>query len=434
MDPAQESSLRHLRRGALGLAGSSILIALFGLPFWLFAARLYDIDDFGVAATLVNAMIGLSVIANLNAMNGVPLLLRHHSPRTVVHGYAGAVMAVAALVGVTFVGLAPLVSDALDVLQTDAVLSITVAASFVAWSLFVVQDASLASLRSGHVLPVENGSYVALRLVAVIAFALLGSRFGVFYAWVVPLVVVLPVVVWFVVARAIPRFERMPDIAGRPRSAAERPGVWRKLGIDYVTFLVGAVVMGLLPLLVLADEGEQGAALFAPVYTSTSLLLGLTASVSIALLVEGSIGPERVPFLLRRSVRSLAITVVPLSVGLAVAAPLVLRVFGALYTAAAGTMALFVLAIPCRAVVLLAGSIARVRGRYSVPLGLEVAMAVVVLGLARPLLDRFGLVGVGYAWMTAALLGAVLAVPVVWRALRPTRAPWPPPTLVGGRV
>jgi O-antigen/teichoic acid export membrane protein len=103
--------------------------------------------------------------------------------------------------------------------------------------------------------------------------------------------------------------------------------------------------------------------------------------------------------------------VVPAAVALAVCAPYLLQVFGAVYSHEGATL-LRILAVAAVANVVnaIAVSAARVRRRMTVVVAVLGSQCALSLGLAVPLLRLDGLVGVGLAWLIGQLVVAAAVV------------------------
>src|SRR5882757_6242743 len=96
-------STDHLRRSSYALVASTMLAAVGGMGYWLVAARVLSVEELGIEAAAVSALLTASTIGQANAGE---LLLRlvpgSRSPRrTVTRVYLGAAAATA-LVSVLF--------------------------------------------------------------------------------------------------------------------------------------------------------------------------------------------------------------------------------------------------------------------------------------------------------------------------------------------
>ena len=107
------------------------------------------------------------------------------------------------------------------------------------------------------------------------------------------------------------------------------------------------------------------------------------------------------------------------TVGLMTVGPLFLRLAGDDYADnGTGLLRMCALSLPLTAVALIFVAVSRVRNRLLPALAAQITGAVVSLGLAVILLSRYGLIGVGWATISAeALIVALVIVPLV-RAVR----------------
>jgi O-antigen/teichoic acid export membrane protein len=154
-------------------------------------------------------------------------------------------------------------------------------------------------------------------------------------------------------------------------------------------------------------------------------------SFSTSLLVEAAHDEPALDRLTRRTIIRYATVVIPALVVAVVIAPLALRVFGAEYSRQAGEVfrILLVATIP-QAAVAIAMSVERIRGRAERVLQYQAVSAVAALALVIPLIHLDGLAGVGWAWLIAQLLAALLVIPTLRSAL--VQRPLPAPPLESG--
>ena len=105
-------------------------------------------------------------------------------------------------------------------------------------------------------------------------------------------------------------------------------------------------------------------------------------------------------------------------------APLLLRLFGADYARAGATLLrlLALAAVPHVASILYLG-VARVRGEVAGIVAVEGTHAALLLGLSYPLLHRYGITGVGLAWLASRTVVALALLLTRLRTLlRPAAA------------
>ena len=385
-------------RNAYSLIGATLATSGLGVVFWVVAARSYSTADVGTDAALISAMVFLSHLAQLNLASGFNRFVPtagSATRRLVLLGYlaAGILAAVVASVFVAGIGMW---TPRLSVLAHDHWRAAWFIAATVIWTIFVLQDAVLTGLGEAPWVLVENATYGVLKLAVLGAVALFIPHVGVFFAWTVPLVVLVVPVNRLLFHRLIPSRRDRPSRELRTRSVA------RYVSADFAASALSSATSGLMPLLVLARLGADASAY---VYLSWSIaytLRFLSENVGMSLITEGSRDPDHLIDYARQALTHSLRVVVPLAAAIAIGAPLVLRAFGADYASNATRLLQFmtISAIPNAVVVTYLG-VARVRRRMRVIVTVTVVQSALTLFVAVVLLGKFGLNGVGLAWLLA---------------------------------
>ncbi|HYF26871.1 MAG TPA: hypothetical protein VD931_14105 [Baekduia sp.] len=407
--------------GAYGLMASTVVTTVLGIGFWAVAARSSTPAEVGRDAVLITSMMTLSNVCQLNLFDGLVRFLPTVRParrvRAVIGAYAAA--GAAGLVGgALFVLGAPALSSELDYLGSDAWLGVGFALATAGWSIFVLQDAALTAVRRTWWLPVENAGFSILKMLLLPVAALAGLAHGIFAAWVVPLVVLLPVVNVLLVRRVL----RPEAVLGAPPAAASRPQGRNLVGFlleDYAGYVLGQAAVTVIPLVVLTQLGSTQSGWFAIPFTLVVALDLLFYAVTTSMTVEGAHDHTQVRALLRTVARRFLVLLVPIALLVVAAAPLLLAPFGSDY-ADEGTTALRLLAcasVP-HALVTLYTAVSRLRGRGRPILAAQATLFALVVGLALALAEPHGLPGVALAWLAGnVVVGLAVALPLV-RAAR----------------
>lgn len=415
-----EHTSRHLLRGAYSLLANTAITSVLGMCFWVAAARIYPTSEVGRDTVLISVMIELSTVCQLNMGNGLLRFLPDLGERsTRALGAAYVLAATAALVvGAAFVLLAPDLSHELAYLGDEAALAVGFVATLVLWGIFTLQDAALTATRQAPWIPVENGLFGALKLVALPALFLAGVAHGVFLAWALPMALLLLPVNLLVFRRAIPK-----HVANCTReSSIKRIGsrrVARFLAQDYLASVFTQATLTVLPLLVIAILGAHDSAYFAMPFTIVLAFDTFAYSTCTSLVVEGTLQQERLRDLTALFVRRVLALLIPAAALLALAAPLVMWPFGPLYAQhGTGVLRLLLAGSIFRAVIALFSAVSRAQGR-GLRLGLvELALLVLVLGSAVPLAHTDGIEGVAAAWLGANAVICLALIPLMIRFLR----------------
>ncbi|HEX3542175.1 MAG TPA: hypothetical protein VHT75_17210 [Acidimicrobiales bacterium] len=420
----------HLATTAWALMANTGLTSLTGMAFWIVASGVYSPQQVGTSAALISAMMLLSVISQLDLAMGISRLLPQvmtHRWRAVLGAY-GVTAAVGIPLTAVFVVVAPRLSTSFRFLGHFGFLSIALMAAVVLWNVFALQDAVLTSARWSPVVPLENGIFGVIKLGLMVLLVHHFAGQGIFLGWVLAMAVMLVPVNSLIFGRvlATPGGTTSGD-ASAPVSAlpiANRASVARYLAGDYAAGLFNQGYTALLPLLVLAVLGREANAYFYIVFTIALAGRAVAQSMSTALVVEGSHREAGVASMARLSViRYAKYALLPLAV-VFVGAGLVLKPFGAAYVHHGTTLLrLFLAATVPHAVISLYLAVERVRARVGRVLAVEALIVVLVTIGALAGMHRFGLAGIGMAWLGAHTLVAVMVAPAFWKACRQRPAP-----------
>jgi O-antigen/teichoic acid export membrane protein len=413
---------RQLLRGAYSLLANTAVTSALGMVFWVAAARLYSSVDVGRDTVLISVMIELSTVCQLNMSNGIVRFLPDFGRRSAralgaVYGLTGAV---ALVVGSAFVLVAPSLSRELSFLGDETVLAAGFVAALALWGLFTLQDAALMATRRAPWIPVENGLFGALKLMALPILLAASAVNGVFLAWVLPMALLLVPVNLLVFRRALPA-----HVAGVVReSSLVRLGprrVVRFLAQDYLASVFTQATLTVLPLLVIAILGARESAYFAMPFTIVLAFDTFAYSACASLVVEATLEQERLRDLTKLFARRVLTLLMPAAALLALAAPLVMLPFGHVYAQhGAGVLRLLLCASLFRVVIALFSAVARVQGRGLRLALVELVLLVLVLGPAVPLARSHGIEGVGAAWLGA---NAIICLGVLALLVRFLREP-----------
>jgi O-antigen/teichoic acid export membrane protein len=282
------------------------------------------------------------------------------------------------------------------------------AVAVLAFNIFALQDAALASLRWASVIPFENALFGVMKIV--LLFALVGSlpQFGIFTSWFIPMLVLVPLVSAYIFRRKSGRV-RSTLAPTTPRDSVP------KLALDYVGYLFQVSSTFFLPVVALELLDPVSASVFAVAWLTSSTLDLLATNVGTALTVETSYGEN--PVALRRTIlrRAMPLVAVVSAVGLLLA-PLILRLYGSAYSAdGLHTLQILLLASVPRCLVTFAIAESRAHRNIKTIVWLRAQNAALTLGLSFLFTPHFGVEGMALAWLVAQLMGAATALQLVWR-------------------
>jgi len=390
---------------AANLMTNTVLTNGLGVLFWIAAARLYDPSAVGQGSALVSLMIALSSIGQLDLQNiGLRFLPAvERRAKVVATAYAVAVIFSGLIALVVLLGASHL-STSLRFLSQDRTLGLALVGAAALWSIFSIQDSVLTALGKARWVPIENAAFGVLKLGLLALFAGLGLRQGIFFAFAVPMALLLIPVNALVFGSAIPA-------APRPTRAAVQAATFRRrrllsfLAQDYAGSMLVQAGLTVVPLMVIAILGSRSNAFFYLPLLIVSAFDALFMNACASLVVAGSADVARQRELARLMARRALVLLIPGSLLLVLLAPYLLLVFGHDYAAHATTlMRLLALASIPKAAAALYAALARFTGDGRAILSRQlVSVGTLIIGTAL-LASPLGLTGVGLAWLGASLL------------------------------
>ncbi len=401
-----------LYRNANALAFSSAASSLLGLIYWAIAARLYETEMVGIAGAMLAAMMFLANIASLNLVTAVQRFLPTaggQAPRMVL-GMYGLVMVTSSLALAVFLLGANYWAPALHAVQAQDAIKWLFAIATVAWCIFTLQDAVLTGLRQAIWVPVENILFNLVKIGLLVWFAMSLPESGILLSWTIGVLLTILPVNWLIFKKLMPAASTPGDPI-RPRQIAHFAG------LDYVGSWFAYAAIDMTPMLVVIWLGAEANAYYFLSWSIIYALYLINLNIGSSLMVEGAREPENLAGLAKRALVQNLLLVTPAVIILLMAAPYVLWLFGPDYVEnAQGLVRVLALSALPQIVVAIYLSIIRVQRKMGAVVLVEGALALMVFGSAVLMMEEFGLIGMGYAWLAAQ---TILAIVLLAFPLRP---------------
>ena len=420
-----------LVRNSLFLMSSTVVTAGLGYVFWIITAHMFTSAQVGIASAVISLC---STVALLTYLGSGAMLIER------LHIYEGSAkwttflvricVATAGLTAVVTMVTVPLIAHSRNYGSFFGAVSpvlIAVVGS-AAWTLINLFSAAfIAARRADGLLSIQTLVSVA-KLVLVVPIAATGvGAAGIVGAWVASALLGVAVgAIWL-----LPRLGlgHQPGQRHRTTSAGEyrrrsgqkarhrqptrpsRSWMGRMMG-QHLTSVGGAVTPLVLPVLVVLRLGVTLNAYFYITWMIGGVFFMVSPSVASALFAESVRVNSDLRIVVTKSLRVIALILVPAMVVMIAGGKLILGIFGASY-AAAGYVLLILLAISAipDAVSNIAVAVFRVTNRLGYSAALNVSILVVTLIGAWFLMPPLGIAGVGVAWLGAQTLGAIASLP-----------------------
>ncbi|MFY9487538.1 MAG: hypothetical protein WAP35_02420 [Solirubrobacterales bacterium] len=417
----REHLAEPLNRTALAVIVSTLLTSVLGFGFWVVAALIYDPEIVGRDNALVSAMMLIATVCLLNLNNVLMRFLpqvREDVGKRVIQAYAISASA-SFTVGFAFSFFAVEFSEDLEFLSNSLLWALGFAATCAMWTLWVMRDAAFVALGKAEWMVPGNAAFSIAKILALPAFYVVAKEHGVYVAWVIPALLILPVTNMFIFRKAVPEAQAAQAGAG---GVVDVFG-WRRLvtfvGLDFIGSAIGEVVVVAMPLVVITLLDATETAYFSIAFMVIAALDLMYYAVTVALTTEGARDPARIGELTAMAVNRLLKFQIPVSLAIVVAAPLVLLPFPSEYGDNA-TTALRLLALSCglRAVVLLYQAAMRLQGHGVRLMAVQAANTFGVVALAALLAPDHGIDGIAVGWLITHGVLALLALPDTIKFIR----------------
>ena len=282
------------------------------------------------------------------------------------------------------------------------------------WSIYALEDSVLAGLRQAVWIPVENTLGALLKIALLVPFTALLPTYGIFAAWLLPVLLsVLPVNL-LIFGRLLPPHVQT-TAAQKPPALAE---VSRYVLGNYVGTLCYLGYTTLLPLLVTARVSPSANAYFYMPWMLATALQLIALNLTTSLTVEGAWEESKLGIYCVRVLRQALYLVTPLVGAFLLGAPWLLHLFGADYAQeGAPLLRLLALSAVPNIVVMLQLSVARVQSNTRGVIWTQALLCVLLLGVSYLLLPTLGITGVGWAALLAQSSVAAVALGTTLRPL-----------------
>lgn len=405
-------SRRVLAADTLVSLVSNVVGAVFNFIFWVTAAFLYQAGDVGAAGVLIGAALGLSMLSNfavgtiatqylpLSGSQAMRWFFRSHY----------AVFAVSLASGAVFVLLTPrtlLFGSSTELLMFPVLVGVL--------SISMLYDPAASGLGRARWSVVANVSHVALRLLLlpVFAFAQLDTT-GIVLAWFVPVVIVVPILT----VKLLSRIGRTQPSEAQPEQL-RRGEILRDFRRSHAPALLAALMPAALPFIVIHTLGRELAGYFIVTFSLIMMLSVLLTATVGPFVTAASQYAADLAGLTYRFGFLLVLASLASSIFLAVIAPTGLGLIAPEYRIFGGPLLTFAAAaIPFLAIAAFYGAFAQIRKDPRKVIIIQfISTATLIVGAAL-FAGTYGLIAVGWAYLLAESLAAVVVFVPLVRAIR----------------
>ena len=413
---------RAIRRGGIALVANGAATGVLGLVFWVAAARLFGQTALGQNSSLIAAMVTVSGVAQLNFTRALSSLVpqaRSGSVRLVGRVYL-LVVSLSVMLGAIVAATLPAVSNRYSYLRPTWLAIPAFAAAVAFWSIFTLEDTVLASTRKAPIVPAENGFFGLAKLGLLFLLAHVGGgQLSIFWAWVLPLAVIVIPINLYTFGRAL------PEMVDTPVEVEARPRRWVKQ--DFAGYMFWVFGTSPLPFLVLGFLGPVKAAGFYLPLTVATAVDVVTLNIGNSITAEVTRNNGRVDRQAARFVIGYWLLLLAGTIFIVVFAPTVMAVFGSHYkSGSALVLRLLVGASAARASMFLMIALSRAEGRGARIALVQGIASIATLAIGLATINAIGAKGMALGWLTGSVLAGAISlrwlIPGLVQGLRADRS------------
>lgn len=391
-----------LLRNSLYPMLATAVAALFGFLFWIFSARLFEVESVGLAATLVSTvgMLGVFSLIGYDSST-VRFLSREKNKNAAISTGFGIVSLFSIILSGAFLLSVEYISPSLAFIQENALTALLFMFFTTMTALNVYTEAVFLAYRNTVYTFIVTIVFSMVKIFLPFAFVEFGA-IGIFSAASISQVIgfVLSVTLLMQHFSYRPSFVFNTSVMGR---------FWKYSAGNYVADIFNFLPLALLPILVTNTLGAEQAAYYYVVIMIAGFLYVIPASTMRSLFAEGSHDEKSIPKNVQQSLTTTTLLLTPLVLLLLLIDKYILALFGSSY-ALSGTTFLNIAVLNSILVTIsvLYGSLFRLTNAISALIVRSVTYAGSTLLLAYFLLP-YGLEGAGLALVGGNFIAIVIS-------------------------
>jgi O-antigen/teichoic acid export membrane protein len=371
-----------LYKNSFFITSARFFNVFIGFIFWIVAARLYSIEDVGIGTALISSM---AIIISISRLGFDFTLIRfvNKTDKKKVFNTSNVITTLASIIiGIIYISGLKLFSSSLIKDDIIVIFLIFVMAS----SLASIMGIEFTAIRKSDNFLIQNIIFGS-RAFFLIPLTFLGG-YGIFDS--VGIAFILSALFSLIYLNKFVRLDFKADRQFMKDSLIFSSG-------NYATSMFSTIPPLIIPLMVFGLVGDVAAAKYYMAFAVGSTILIIPDSLSTSLFIEGSHGEN-----LRKNVIKVCLTIysllIPAVIFLIIFSDYILSFFGKNYTGT-GLLKLFALSSLLYPLVPIYTSIQNVRMKVKSVVKMNFAIFSLLICLSYILLSRFGIIGIGYAWI-----------------------------------
>lgn len=382
-----------LYRNSFFIMLTSISSAGFGFVFWMVAARLYPKEDVGVATGLISSMALLVLLSRFGLDQSIIRFFPERDKSGVFSTSAVITTFFAVLFGMIFIVGIDIWSPQLDIVKKYAFLYLIF---LVASSITNLTGVSFVALRKAEYYFFQS-LLVGSRVIFLFPLVFIGAL-GIFSS----------VGISFILAFIFSAFLLFKF--GIKPTRIDREFLNYSIYFSAGNYIAGLLITApnqILPIMVLNVLGAEETAQYYIAFAIASLLFMIPGAFSTSLFVEGSYG-ETLKKNTLKSLFAIFSLLIPAVIAIYIFGGFLLALIGKNYVEGFDLLRIMALSSFFVAICQIYFSIKKVQKDIKDLIFLSSLIFVLLIGLSYVFMLKFGIIGVGYAWIASYGLGSLI--------------------------
>lgn len=381
-----------LYRNSAYLMLATLIMSFFGFIFWIVAARLFPVEEIGLATTIISVMGIITSFSVLGLNTGIIRFLPKSERKNDKINTVFTLVAIATIiVSVIFLLGIKFFSPKLIFIQESIFLSIFFIIFMAVGSIASMLDSIFTAYRSSGFVLLKNSIFSVLKIALLAGFVGVGA-YGIFASWMISLMIGALVVFLALMFK----FNYKPK-------AVFYDAVLKKMGGysfgNYIAAFIGGLPALVLPLIITQHIGAEETAYYYIALMIATALYVIPQATANSLFAEGSHDENSLKKQVKKATKVISLLIIPAIILTAIIGRYVLMIFGETY-ASEGTALLQILALSGIFVSVnsVYNALQKVRKNILTLILAPTVTAAVIISLSILWIDR-GLVWIGLAWI-----------------------------------
>ena len=376
-----------------------VLGAVLGFIFWIVAAQLYTQEEVGINTALISAVSLLAIISYLGLDQSIIRFFPDKNKFNIMTTSSVVILISTILFGIIFVLGIDLWAPDLALVKNNLLAFFM---ALIAFTLSGITGNAFIALRKSKYYFYQN---LLMNLRVLLIFIPFFGSLGIFLSFGIS--VLIAIIFSYILIFKIIKPETTEKV-----QIIDWDFLWDSFHFsagNYFFMLFGSIPVFILPIIVLNVLGSGQTAYYYITYTIASFLFMLSSAFSTSLFVEGSHG-ESLRENTKKSLIAIFSLLIPLAGLIFIFGKYILGLFGSDYVNGLDLLRVMIISSFLYSICQVYYSIGKVRNKIKDLILVSLVISILLIGSSYFLMDIFGIVGIGYAWVISYLAGSILVI------------------------